>query len=107
METTQIKHIVIFTLRLAGSDQEKKDHLKKIKEALEALPDQIPDLLSMRVAINENPKEATGFILETITRDYEGLASYAKHPAHVAIVEELIAPYKETRSCVDFTEFLH
>ncbi len=97
-----LKHIVIFTLKLEGNTQEKQAHLQKIKEELEALTQKIPQLIEMKVAANVNPQEADGFILEAIVNDFDDLNIYAQHPAHVAVVQRLIAPYKESRSCIDF-----
>lgn len=97
-----IRHIVIFTLDGFNSREEGEKQLLVIKKALEALPPMIPVLEAMQVSINTNPNEELGFMLDASLPSWESIELYAQHPAHVAVVKEHIAPYKKSRSCVDF-----
>ena len=96
-----IRHLVSFSLNPETIPAPAQDHLTQIKEQLEALPEQIPQLVSLEVDINRNPAEAPAFILNAVTQNYQDLAAYAAHPAHVAVVKALIAPYKTARVCID------
>lgn len=95
-----VKHIVTFKFK--GSDEERKAVAQKFAEALIALPDEIEELKSIEVGINQNPKESWDLVLTAVADSLEDLAKYSAHPAHVAAVQ-IIAPYKEDRACVDYT----
>ena len=95
-----VKHVVTFKFK--GSDEERKAVASKVADALIALPDEIEELISMEVGINENPAETWDLVLTATAASLEDVAKYSAHPAHVAAVQ-IIAPYKEDRACVDYT----
>ncbi len=95
-----VKHIVSF--RLNGTPQERLELANKFKYALLALPEQIDELISMEVGINENPAEAWDLVLIATAASLEDVQIYSKHPAHVAAVS-IIAGHKDDRACVDYT----
>lgn len=97
-----IRHCVIFTLQLPGTAEEQQAHLEQIKSLLEDLPEQIHELESMEVFLNCNPAEDSTFMLQADVEDLEALDTYAKHPAHLQIVHDLITPYKVGRTCIDY-----
>lgn len=95
-----VKHIVTFKFK--GTPEQRKDVARRFAEALIQLPDQIEQLISIEVGINENPKETWDLVLTATADSLEDVAVYSAHPAHVAAVQ-IIAPYKEDRACVDYT----
>ncbi|MDE5674053.1 MAG: Dabb family protein [Muribaculaceae bacterium] len=95
-----VKHIVTFKFK--GSDEQRQNVARQFAEALIALPDQIEELKSIEVGINQNPKETWDLVLTATAESLEDVAKYSAHPAHVAAVQ-IIAPYKEDRACVDYT----
>ncbi|MBD5356465.1 MAG: Dabb family protein [Bacteroides sp.] len=95
-----VKHIVTFKFK--GDEQQRKEVAQKFAEALLQLPEQIEQLISIEVGINENPKETWDLVLTATAASLEDVAIYSAHPAHVAAVQ-IIAPYKEERACVDYT----
>lgn len=95
-----VKHIVTFKFK--GSAEERQNVARQFAEALIALPDQIEELKSIEVGINQNPKETWDLVLTATADSLEDVAKYSAHPAHVAAVQ-IIAPYKEDRACVDYT----
>jgi hypothetical protein len=95
-----VKHVVTFKFK--GSDSERKECARKFADALMALPAQIEELISMEVGINENPAETWDLVLTATAATLDDVAKYSAHPAHVAAVQ-IIAPYKESRACVDYT----
>ncbi|WP_329905029.1 Dabb family protein [Porphyromonas pogonae] len=98
-----ITHTVMFKLDGFKSLEEKNEHLNRIKEAFETLPDEIEQLIDLKVAININPEEKDfDFLLKAHVPHVDDLALYAEHPAHVSFVKGLIAPYKVARACVDY-----
>ena len=95
-----VKHIVTFKFK--GTDEQRKEVARQFAEALIALPDEIEQLKSIEVGINENPKESWDLVLTATADSLEDVAIYSAHPAHVAAVQ-IIAPYKADRACVDYT----
>lgn len=98
-----LQHIVLFALEGFDSPEHKANHIAKIKEALERLPNLIPALHSMRVDLNENAAEAIDFALVAEVANLDTLPDYANHPEHQRVVLELIKPYLKTRACIDYT----
>lgn len=94
-----VKHIVTFKFK--GSPEERKEVAEKFADALRKLPEQIEELFSIEVGINENPAETWDLVLTATAASLEDVAKYSAHPAHVAAVQ-IIAPYKEERACVDY-----
>ena len=93
------KHIVMF--KLQGSDEVRREVALRFKAALDALPEQIDVLQSIEVALNENPAEDWDIVLTAVVPTLADVATYAKHPAHVAAAA-IIAGVKQARACVDY-----
>ncbi|MDE7411154.1 MAG: Dabb family protein [Paramuribaculum sp.] len=94
-----IKHIVTF--RFSGSETERRTVASKFREALLALPAQIPQLIDIEVGININPAEEWDLVLTATAASLEDVAIYSAHPAHKAAVA-LISEHKAGRVCVDY-----
>lgn len=94
-----IKHVVTFKFK--GTPDERKDVATRFAEALIQLPCEIPQLKSIEVGLNMNPAEDWDLVLTADADSLEDVAIYSAHPAHQAAVE-IIAPYKESRACVDY-----
>lgn len=96
-----MKHIVMF--KFSGSESERLEVAEKFKEALVALPAQIPVLTSIEVGINVNPSEQWDLVLTASVPTCEDIAVYSAHPAHVAATK-IIAGHKLDRACVDYQD---
>ena len=94
-----VKHIVTF--KLSGSPEERRQVAERFRDALLTLPEQIEQLQSIEVGINENPAETWDVVLTAIVPTMADVDVYAKHPAHVAAAG-LLAGHKENRACVDY-----
>jgi CRISPR/Cas system-associated protein endoribonuclease Cas2 len=94
-----VKHIVAFKLK--GDTEVRRQAASKFRDALMALPAQIDVLQSMEVGLNQNPAEDWDVVLTAVVPTMADVATYAKHPAHVAAAG-IIAPLKELRACVDY-----
>lgn len=93
------KHIVTFKFK--GEDSVRREYAEKFREALLALPEQIEQLRKMEVGINENPAESWDLVLTATVDNFDDIAIYSAHPAHVAAAA-IISPVKEARACVDY-----
>jgi hypothetical protein len=94
-----VKHIVAFKLK--GDAEARRQAASNFRDALMALPAQIDVLQSMEVGLNQNPAEDWDVVLTAVVPTMADVATYAKHPAHVAAAG-IIAPLKELRACVDY-----
>jgi len=94
-----VKHIVTF--QLSGTPEERLKVAVAFRDALLALPPQIPVLQSMEVGINGNPAEDWDVVLTAVVPTMADVSVYALHPAHVAAAS-LLAGHKKTRACVDY-----
>lgn len=94
-----VKHIVTF--KLSGTPAERLDVARRFKAALDRLPETIDVLRSMEVGINANPAEDWDVVLTAVVDSMADVATYAKHPDHVAAAS-LLAGHKESRACVDY-----
>lgn len=95
-----VKHVVTF--RFDGTPDQRLEVSRKFRDALLKLPEQIEQLKSIEVGINENPSETWDLVLTATALSLEDVMVYSAHPAHVEAVK-IIAPYKAARACVDYT----
>ena len=94
------KHVILWTLK---EDIIDKAAVKlAAKEALEGLMGEIEGLVSIKLNINGLATSNVDMMLDSEFTSPEALASYAKHPAHVAVADTYVRPYTATRSCMDY-----
>ena len=80
------------------------DQVERIGEAVNALAAQLPEVRSMAVGRDLALRDGNAsFGIAAQFDDVEGFKVYADHPEHVRIVTELIGPFIESRSPVQFT----
>ena len=97
-----IKHMIIWTLKEELSMEEKETVKAGIKEGLEGLAGKIPGLLEIKVHINGLSSSNADLMLDSSFETKEALKNYATHPDHVAVADEKVRPFTQTRSCLDF-----
>lgn len=97
--TEMVKHVVVF--KFTGTPEERLDVATRFREALLALPAQIPVLESMEAGINSNPSETWDLTLTAVVPAMADVDVYAKHPAHVAAAG-IITGHTAGRACVDY-----
>lgn len=91
-----LRHIVL--LRFTAPDP---DLIDRVAVALEALPDQVPSIRTYRVDRDLGLAEGNAHLAVTAGfDDAAGHAAYRDHPAHVAVIDELIRPALESRSAI-------
>ena len=94
-----VRHIVMF--KLAGTEAERHAVAEAFRDALVALPAQIPVLKAIEVGLNRNPAEDWDVVLTATVDTMADVDVYARHPAHVAAAA-LLAGHREARACVDY-----
>ncbi|MBN2010900.1 Dabb family protein [candidate division KSB1 bacterium] len=93
-----IKHIVMWKVK----ETNKKANTQRIKEILEALPTQIPEIIKLEVGINVNTGAAAyDVVLYSAFDSVDALNIYQDHPAHQK-VKEFIGSVVSERAVVDY-----
>lgn len=84
-----LRHVVL----LKFSPDTSVDDLDTIVAALRTLPGQIPELIDYRVGSDLGLAEGNWPLAVTAdVADEAGYVAYRDHPAHVAVIDELIKP---------------
>ncbi len=97
-----IKHIVFIKIKGAASEDEKMNDLKKLKEALDNLSSQIPEIKTFQTGINiSDASTASDFALIGEFESKETLETYKNHPEHQKVLD-LISSIKGRTAVVDF-----
>jgi uncharacterized protein (DUF1330 family) len=98
-----IRHVVIWKMMDFAEGHSKLENIQRAKEALEALPSQIPDLIRhIEVGVNcFEGVENSDLIMIMDFDDMAALKTYYKHPAHM-MAADLLRKVREGRMAVDF-----
>lgn len=99
-----VKHIILWKLKEAYSEAEKKEIKANIKKGLESLAGKIPGLIEIKVNINGLSSSTADLMLDSSFESVEALKAYSVHPEHVAVANGFVRPYTAVRSCLDFEE---
>lgn len=97
-----VKHVILWSLRDDLTAAEKESAKLGIKTSLEALQGKIQGLINIKVNINGLETSTADVMLDSTFDNAEALASYSKHPLHVAVADKNVRPYTKLRSCLDF-----
>lgn len=92
------KHTVIF--RLNGTAEQRRELAERFSEAILALRDQIDVIRDVVTGVNINPDESADVMLTVTVDNFEDIATYSAHPAHIAAAG-ILKGHVETRLCVD------
>ncbi|MGM0612578.1 MAG: Dabb family protein [Bacteroidota bacterium] len=94
-----IRHIVMFRLK---DKAEKQENIQKLKKAIEALEELIPEAKSIEVGLNINEKpSAYDLVLVSDFDNEEALERYRVHPEHQKVVD-YIKQVNEDIAAVDY-----
>lgn len=97
-----LRHMVMWKLNGATSE-ERNEQAEAITAALLPLRESVPSVRALEVHRNAL-FDGTNYDLVLVSDfdDAEGLAEYATHPDHVAVID-IVKPRTAARAAVDFT----
>lgn len=97
-----IKHIVMWKIRENLEGRSKLENAKLVKDTLEALKDDIKEIINIEVGVNiVEAEQAYDVVLNSEFASLEDLNVYQKHPNHLEAVK-LISPILESRVVIDY-----
>ena len=97
-----IKHIVMWTLKENAEGNNKEKNAQLIKEKLEGLYGQVPQIKRIEVGISyRHDKEDMDVVLISEFANKKDLEEYQVHPIH-NIAAAFIGKVRDKRYCVDF-----
>lgn len=93
-----IKHIVLFRF----SQEATPSQIESAAQALRSLPREIPQLHALSFGLNlAKSSDAYSHVLIADLDDMAAVKAYQDHPAHQRVVDQLLAPIRESRLAVD------
>ena len=97
-----VKHIILWTLNPALTEEEKNKVKADIKAGLEGLVGKVPGLLDVKVHVDGRLSSSNADVmLDSTLESAEALKVYASHPEHLAVANGKVRPYTVQRSCLD------
>ena len=97
-----LRHIVMWKLKAEAEGRGKEANAQRMKEALEALPSKIPEILRLEVGLDIKGKDGSyDIVLIVDLEDERALATYQEHPDHVKVAQ-MISGLRESRAVVDY-----
>ncbi len=97
-----VRHIILWTLKDELSAEEKAEAKKNIKAGLEGLKGKVPGIIEIKVHTEGLPSSNADLMLDSSFESEDALKSYAVHPEHVSVAENIVRPFSKTRTCLDF-----
>jgi hypothetical protein len=97
-----VRHIVLWKLKEFAEGATREENARRMKEALEALSTQIPEVRRVEVGLDFNRSESAfdvALVAEFDSRD--DLAAYREHGDHLKAAE-FIQKVREERVVVDY-----
>ncbi len=97
-----IKHIVIWKLKEQPGESGNAVTARKMKEDIEALRDEIPEIKHIEVGLNMSGSDQSGDVaLYSVFESLADLEIYQNHPAHQKVVE-FVKEVASERRVVDY-----
>jgi Stress responsive A/B Barrel Domain len=94
-----LRHVALFRWKPETTAAD----VSKVEAALHQLPSKIPCILSYRFGRDVGVQDGNAdFALVADFTDPEGLATYANHPDHQAVLQNLIRPIMAQREAIQY-----
>ncbi len=98
-----VNHIVLWNFKEEMTDTEKKEAAIRMKNELEAIKEQVPGTISIKVVTDNLASSNKDVGLISVFETEEALKAYQVHPAHVA-AGTFIKSVTTGRTCLDYEE---
>lgn len=95
-----VKHVILWKLKEDIAD--KASVKAGIKSGLEGLKGVVPGLVEIIVRTEGLASSNADVMLDSAFESEVALKGYAVHPAHVAVANEKVRPFTQTRLCLDY-----
>ena len=95
-----VKHVILWKLKEDVAD--KASVKAGIKSGLEGLKGVVPGLVEIVVWTEGLASSNADVMLDSTFESEAALKGYAVHPAHVAVANEKVRPFTQTRLCLDY-----
>ena len=95
-----VKHVILWKLKEDVAD--KASVKAGIKSGLEGLKGVVPGLVEIVVRTEGLASSNADVMLDSTFETEAALKGYAVHPAHVAVANEKVRPFTQTRLCLDY-----
>lgn len=94
-----LRHVALFRWKPETTAAD----VSKVEAALHQLPSKIPCILAYRFGRDVGAQDGNAdFALVADFPDQEGLATYANHPDHQAVLQNLIRPILAQRDAIQY-----
>ena len=97
-----IKHVILWQLSDALSEEDKRGVQMAVKKGLERLPGLIPGLVDVKVSIDPLETSNADIYLDATLTDRSAIDVYQKHPEHLKVSEILSPDVSKPRICMDY-----
>ncbi len=97
-----VKHVLLWQLSDALSDEDRRGIQTAVKKGLEALPGKVPGLVDVKVSIDPLDTSNAEIYMDATLTDISALAVYQEHPDHLKVKDILTADVVKTRLCMDY-----
>jgi Stress responsive A/B Barrel Domain len=94
-----VRHVALFRWKPETTAAD----VSKVEAALHQLPSKIPCILSYRFGRDLGVFDGNAdFALVADFADQQGLATYANHPDHLAVIQNLVRPIMAEREAIQY-----
>jgi hypothetical protein len=94
-----LRHVALFRWK----PETTAEDVSKVEAALHQLPAKIPCIVAYRFGRDIGVQDGNAdFALVADFTDHEGLATYANHPDHRAVLQSLIQPIVAQREAIQY-----
>lgn len=97
-----IKHVILWKIKDEYTEEQKAEIKVNAKSNLEALVGKVPGLNKLTINIDALESSNADLMLDSELESEEALKGYQSHPDHVAVANEFVRPFMQTRLCLDF-----
>ncbi|MBE6701377.1 MAG: Dabb family protein [Ruminococcaceae bacterium] len=96
-----VRHVILWSIKEECLD--RKDEIKAtIKEKIEGLKEQIPEIIDIKVYTNPLTSSNADLMLDSSFENEEALKSYIINPNHVFAADNYVRPFVTGKKSIDF-----